>query len=803
MSSGPFEYEEVLKATKEYFAGDELVASTWINKYCLKDKDGRLFERTPADMHARLANEFARIEKEKYGEDFESWRAKYLDAMSRFSRIVPQGSPMSAIGNPFQIMSASNCVVVDSPEDSITGIMKSATELANLFKRRCGVGIDISTLRPDGMTVNNAAKTTSGAWSFADLFSYITRMVGQNSRRGALMITLDVHHPDVEKFATMKQDLTKVTGANVSVKLSDVFMQAVETNSLYEQRWPLTGEPKITKMVNARKVWDTITTCATKTAEPCIVFWDRIIKYSPTNSYSWARSISLNPCAEISLCAYDSCRLISINLTGYVKDAFGDNPKFDLSMFREDVKLATRMSDNLVDLEIELIDKIMLACDGAEKEMWSKLQSMGRRGRRVGIGTHALADMFAQLKIRYDSDDAIKLASIIYSNLRDCSYRESIELAKARGAFDGFSWELESSNEFIKELPDDIKDGMAKHGRRNIALLTNAPTGTVSMLSKVGNFNNFNSSSGIEPAWKIKYKRRRKGNPNDINFRTDFIDDVGDSWMEFDVLHSNFKNWLNANAITTTDAIPHYFVSSDQIDWQYRVKLQGEIQKFICHAISSTVNLPAGTPVSTVSAIYLNAWHNKLKGITVYVDGSRTGVLVGLSQSRPKEIKRQEAPKRPHELSCDIHRLTYKGKHWLAAVGKLGSEPYEMFACEDTGSIGKGAQHGVLIKKARGRYALMTDEGSIHNIAVPEFGWATRLISTSLRHGVPIDYIVEQLNKEGTVADLNRVLARVLKKYIKDGKVRTSATCPECGSSNLIWQEGCMSCGDCSYRKCG
>lgn len=798
-----YSYEDALSSSLAYFNGDELVASTFLNKYALKDKAGNLHEKSPDDMHDRLAKEFARIDKDKYGKD--GYEIRYRACLDKFQRVVPQGSPMSAVGNPFQVMSASNCVVIESPEDSIGGIMRSATELAQLYKRRCGVGLDISTLRPDGMPVNNAARTTSGAWSFSDLFSFITRMVGQNSRRGALMITLDVHHPDVEKFALMKQDLTKVTGANVSIKASDEFMQAVENDSLYEQRWPLQGEPKFKRMVPARQVWNTIINCATKTAEPCIVFWDRILKYTPTYAYNWSRSISLNPCAEISLCANDSCRLISMNLTGYIVNPFSQRPFFDMSAFKHDIALAVRMADNLVDIEIELIDNILKHCDDEdERILWKKLQETGRKGRRVGLGTHALADALAMLKLRYDSDAALDVCDMLYMTFRNAVYAESVNLAKERGPFEGFDWEAEKDNEFIRDLPEHIREDMAKHGRRNIALLTNAPTGTVSMMSKAGKYNRHNTSSGIEPVWRVSYKRRRKGNPSDLNFRTDFVDELGDAWMEFDVKHSNLQNWeeefgLNAGS----DAIPDYFVSSDDINWKNRVRLQGIIQKYIDHAISSTINLPKGTSPDVVGGIYLEAWKNGLKGVTVYVDGSRTGVLVTDSSNRPTKIKRQEAPKRPQKVPCDIHWLSYKGKKWLAAVGMLDNEPYEMFAILDDGSISHTISEGILSKSARGKYSLITNGGTIKDIATPEFGWATRLISTSLRHGVPIDFLVEQLNKDGTSVDLNRVLARALKKYIREGKIRSSATCPECNSTNLAWKEGCMTCVDCGHSKCG
>ena len=607
-----YTYDQTLVASTAYFK-EKLPASVWTDKYAMRDAENNLLELIPDDMHDRLAHEFARIDAEKYGLNYDTQFKLYRDALHHFARVVPQGSPMCAIGNTHQIMSASNCVVVESPEDSIAGIMKTGTELAQLYKRRCGVGTDLSTLRPDGFKVNNSARTTSGAWSFSSFYSFITRMIGQNGRRAALMLTLDVHHPDVLKFTTMKSDLKEVTGANVSIRLSDAFLKAVDENTEYEQYWPMEGPKQYSKMVKAQDVWKVIIDMATKFAEPGLIFWDRMTQYLPAHSYKQFRSRSCNPCSEISLSAYDSCRLISLNLTGYVRNAF-TQPSFDWDLFTSDIKLATQMCDNLVDLELELIEKIKSACDGNdEKELWQKLWQAGHDGRRTGLGTHGVGDALAQLNIKYDSEEALQMVDKIYSTLCHTAYETSTELAEVRGPFPVWDWNVDKDNKFIQSLPDWLQKKIQKKGRRTIAMLTQAPTGSVSIISKCGEFDRWNVSSGVEPVFRNFYIRRKKINPND-KARVDYKDAMGDTWQEYPVFHPNVKNYLEkvrGYSLTTSDdaldeatiqklkeeKLPDFFVTSDQIDWKYRVKLQGVEQLHIDHSISSCIT--AGQLVHT------------------------------------------------------------------------------------------------------------------------------------------------------------------------------------------------------------
>lgn len=805
-----FSYSYALEESKHYFGGDELPAKIFVDKYALRDGAGNILEDTPQMMHDRLASEFARIDSEKYGLNYPDRYFVYRTALNNFARIVPQGSPMSAVGNIYQTISASNCVVVESPQDSMGGIIETGKMLAQLYKRRCGVGLDISTLRPEDFPVNNAARTTTGAWSFADFFSYITRMVGQNSRRGALMITMSVHHPDVLKFISMKHDKTKVTGANISLRLSDEFLQAVENDTDYQLRWPVEGNPKFVKSVRAKDVWEEIVKYATMDAEPGLIMWDNMINNLPAHCYPGFKTISTNPCSEIALSAYDSCRLISLNLTGYVRNPFQKDAYFDFDLFNEDIITAQQMADNLVDLEIELIDRIKKVCEpGSEVELWNNLQNAGRNGRRTGLGTHGLADTLAQLCIRYDSDQAVKTVDDIYATLRNTAYQASVNLAKVRGAFSVYDFEKEKECEFIKRLPTDIVAQMKKFGRRNIAILTQAPTGTVSIVSKVGEFNRWNVSSGIEPVFKNFYIRRKKVNPGDKNARIDFTDVVGDSWQEFKVYHANVQNYVDA--FSTSD-LPEYFVTSDQIDWQKRIELQGVEQQYLDHSISSTINLPRGTSPEVVGSLYLNAWKHGLKGVTVYVDGSRDGVLVTEStkkesNGRPTKIVPAHAPARPKELPCEIHKATVKGTKWTVIVGLLDGDPYELFMGHaDILVVPNKVVYGVMFKTGKGKYKLSFDTGkeleSIDDVIKTcdddESAWATRMISTSLRHGVPVEFLVEQLSKDGSVVDINMVLARILKKYAKNGSVK----CPDCGSTQLIFRTACFDCISCGKSGC-
>jgi ribonucleoside-diphosphate reductase alpha chain len=806
-----YDRNEVMQSTLDYFSGDELAANVWVSKYALKDKEGNLMEKNPSDMHKRIAREFARMEK-KFSNGVSGaglTEEEIFEQLDKFRYIVPQGSPMMGIGNNYVNVSLSNCVVVDSPTDTISSIIDAGKELANLFKRRCGVGLDISELRPDGTPVNNSAGTTTGAWSFADFYSYVCRMIGQNNRRGALMISLDVRHPDIYKFVRMKEDLVKVTGANVSVRITDDFMNAVEKGQTFTLRWPVNSKtPKITHEIEARDLWDTIVAQATKNAEPGILMWDNILRFMPAESYADVgfKTISTNPCSEIPLSAYDSCRLISINLKNFVTNKFTDKASFDFGAFEKTAKMAQRLSDDLVELEIEKLNGIVDVADTKdEKEMWLKLLEAAKNGRRTGLGTHGLADALACMCLKYDSDEALPVIDKIYEHLKLASYWESMNLAKQRGPFKVWDWEKEKDNEFIKTLPNDLLAAIKAYGRRNIANLTNAPTGSVSLVSQ--------TSSGLEPVFKNLHIRRKKRNHNEEVLADDFIDNVGDRWQEFKVFHYNVRDYINTTGKDTK--IPDYFVESDQIDWMRRVEIQGIIQKHIDHAISSTINLPKGTPPEVVGKLYFEGWKKGLKGITVYVDGSRTGVLV--AEKKSESFNYRDAVKRPDVLPCHIHQVNVKGEKWTILVGLMDGRPYEVFGgLSELIEIPKQHTEGVLIKatrsKIRSRYDLQFGQDGwlikdvtkvFDNVA---YQVHTRMVSLALRHGAKPSFLVEQLQKDpdSDITSFSKVLARVLKKYIEDGtKVTSDKSCPSCNSESLIYQEGCMTCKDCGYAKCG
>lgn len=853
-----FSYDEAYAATLDYFDGDEVPAKTFVDKYPLKDNDNKIVEKTPDDLHGRIAQEFARIDADKYGLDFDERRAVYREAMDHFARIVPQGSPMAAIGNPYRAMSASNCVVVASPEDSIEGIFKTGLDLAQLYKRRCGVGIDISSLRPEGMTVNNAARTTSGAWSFAELYSAITNQIGQHGRRGASMITIDVHHPDVVPFAKMKRDKTKVTGANVSVKLSNEFMRAVENDTDYEQRWPLEGSPRFVRKVSARKVWDTIIESATMCAEPGVIMWGHMTENLPAHSYPQFKTVSTNPCSEIALSAYDSCRLISINLTAYVHKAFEPEAEFDYVAFRRDIRTAMQMADNLVDIELELIERIKdvvgrdeedvaKRCTEAglnnprliqliakkfsnfsEVEIWNKLRQAGEQGRRTGVGTHGLGDTLAQLCIRYDSEDALGTVDEIYRTLRDTAYQASIDLAKERGPFPAFDWETEKDNAYIKRLPEHLRTQLAEHGRRNISMLTQAPTGSVSMISKCGEFETYNISSGVEPAFRAAYVRRKKVNAGDENVRVDYTDKNGCHWQEFDVYHGNVLNYYAKKGIEIGKPLPDYFVFAGEIDGTRRIQIQGIEQQYIDHSISSTINLPRETEPATVADLYMKAWKHKLKGVTVYREGSRDGVLVSEEDSkrRVKELEERiqeleeqvdrrslvpvsHAPRRPDALDSRTHKIKVdfgdgnpKNTYVTISFFPGTKRPYEIFLQAPLTGL---------------------DEKDLQILEL-----TARSTSMNLRHGLPIQYICEQLDKVGGqyLFSIPTNIAKVLRHYIdpttiEDIPIEEDASttiptggppsnssgrlkCPDCGAQTYrLTGQTCGICDSCGYEKCG
>jgi len=799
-----FNKDQVNQASLKYFDGDELAANVFTTKYALKTKKGEYLETTPDDMHRRLAKEFARIERKYEGQSLDE--NTIYNHLKNFGEIVPQGSPMYGIGNNEVNVSLSNCVVVASPEDNISSIVDSGKQLANLFKRRCGVGLDISNLRPEGMTVNNSAGTTTGAWSFADFYSYVCRMIGQNGRRGALMISLDIRHPDIEKFVKMKHDLTKVTGANVSIRISDDFMEAVEQDQDFTLRFPVNSDTyTYTKNVRARELWKSIVDSATKTAEPGLLMWGNIEKYLPAESYKDVgfKTLTTNPCGEIPLSAYDSCRLISINLTSFVENKFEDNSFFDFDRLYSVVRHGMRLSDDLVDLEIEKLEGILSACNTAdEKELWTNLLRACREGRRTGLGTHGLADALACLKMPYDSAEGLVMIDKIYQTIRNAAYFESCMLAKERGSFPVFDWEKEKNNAFIKNLPEDIRELIRTVGRRNISILTNAPTGSVSIMSQ--------TSSGLEPVFRNFYIRRRKLSHNEQDQMAAFVDAMGDKWTEYKVYHHNVQQYLKK---FETDQIPSFFTESDGINWKRRVEIQGVIQKYIDHSISSTINLPKGTSPDVVSELYLLGWKLGLKGVTVYVDGSRDGVLI--TETKKETFPQHNAPKRPTTLDTDIHNLTIKGEKWTVLVGLLDGKPYEILGgANKIVDLPKNAKNGKLVKVSTGknqaRYDLAVDDLLIKDV-VKVFDNAnhsafTRLLSLSLRHGAPINYVVEQMQKDSDsdMFSFSRCVARVLKQYVPDGtKVSSQKACPECNSTNLIYQDGCATCGDCGHSKCG
>jgi len=796
--------QEVLDKTLKYFNGDELATNVFITKYALKNKKGEYEEVSPHDMHNRLASEFSRIET-KFGGERQLSLEQIINDISYFKYIVPQGSPMFGIGNNFAVASLSNCVVVASPEDNVSSIVDAGKHLANLFKRRCGVGLDLSNLRPDGLSVNNSAGTTTGAWSFADFYSYICRMIGQNGRRGALMISMDVRHPDIEKFAVMKQNLTKVTGANVSIRISDDFMEAVDQDQEFTLKFPVDSpNPTYTKTIRARDLWKNIVDSATKTAEPGLLMWGNIEKFLPAESYKDVgfKTITTNPCGEIPLSAYDSCRLISVNLKSFVKNPFEDSATFDYEEFGLVVQRAMRLSDDLVELELEKLALILEKADTPdEKELWQKLYDACKNGRRTGLGTHGLADTLACMQLPYDSQEALFTIDNIYASLKENAYTESCILAKERGAFPVFDWLKEKDNAFIQSLPPYLREMIRTKGRRNISILTNAPTGSVSIMSQ--------TSSGLEPVFRNFYIRRRKLSHNEQDQAAAFIDTVGDKWAEYKVYHQNVSQYLSR---FKTDTVPSFFTESDKIDWKKRVEIQSIIQKHIDHSISSTINLPKGTSPEVVSELYQLGWKLGLKGITVYVDGSRDGVLI--TETKKETFPQHNAPKRPQELNCDIHNLSVKGEKWTILVGLMDEKPYEVLGgANKLVDLPRSAKKGTIIKtsitKNKARYDLVVNDMSVKDVVQvfdnANYSAFTRLLSLSLRHGAPINYVVEQLQKDETsdMFSFARCLARVLKQYVPDGtKATGQKTCEECNSTELSYQDGCVSCTSCGWSKC-
>lgn len=838
-----YSQDEVFEASLKYFNNDDLAARVWLNKYALKDLDGNIYELTPNDMHRRIAKEIARVEakyKNPLSED------EIFNLIKDFKYIVPQGSPMAGIGNPYQIASLSNCFVIGNSgdSDSYGGIMKIDQEQVQLMKRRGGVGHDLSHIRPKGSAVKNSALTSTGIVPFMERYSNSTREVAQDGRRGALMLSVSINHPDAENFIDAKLEQGKVTGANVSVRIDDDFMKAVKNETDYIQKYPIFSEnPKVTKTVEATTLWKKIVHNAWKSAEPGILFWDTIINESVPDCYAdlGYKTVSTNPCGEIPLCPYDSCRLLAINLFSYVDHPFTNKASFNFELFKKHVACAQRIMDDIIDLELEKIDNILRKIDAdpeledvkaIERNLWVNIRNKAEEGRRTGVGITAEGDMLAALGIQYGSDKGNTFSLEVHKTIAIEAYRASVHLAKDRGAFAIFDAQREKNNPFIqrlKEADSELYYEMLEYGRRNIALLTIAPTGTTSLMTQ--------TTSGIEPVFMPVYKRRRKVNPNDKEVRVDFVDEVGDSWEEYVVFHHRFKQWMEVNgfdisknyAQSELDELikksPYYKATSNDVDWLSKVRMQGAIQKWVDHSISVTINLPNDVSEELVGELYLKAWEEGCKGVTVYRDGSRAGVLIS------NEEKKEEADdkltafpiKRPQILEADVVRFQNNKEKWIAFIGLIDGKPYEVFTGliddEDGILIPRWVNEGLIIKNRNedgsSRYDFQyknkrgyktTIEGLSHKFN-PEFWNYAKLISSTLRHGMPIDKIVDlinslQLDTESINTWKNGVV-RALKRYVEDGTQAKGQRCDNCKSEHLIYQEGCLTCKDCGSSKCG
>lgn len=804
-------YEDALKKSVDYFNGDEFSAKVFIDKYALRDEDGFLIEDTPEAMFDRLSFEIAKVEKNKFKKPLSFEEIKSY--IGGFKRLIPQGSPMFGIGNKEQYVSTSNCFVINSPEDSYGGILKTDEEIVQISKRRGGVGLDISKLRPNGSKTTNAARTSTGIISFLERYSNSIREVGQNGRRGALLVSLSVHHPDIVSFITSKQDLTKITGANISVRLSDEFLKAVEEKKEYEQRWPVDSKtPTISKMVSAEEVWNKIIELAWKTAEPGLLFWDTILKESPANCYKsfGFNDLTTNPCGEIVLCADDSCRLLCLNVYSYVKNPFTKEAYFDYEYFKSDVKIAQRIQDDIIDLEIEALQRIINKIKKdpeideikeREIQLWKRILEKAKKGRRTGTGITALGDALAAIGLKYGSKESIEEIDKIYKILKLGCYESSVEMAKELGCFGIWNKDLEKDNPFLNRIKDEdekLYKDMQKYGRRNISCLTTPPAGSISTLTQ--------TTSGIEPCFQISYKRRKKINENDEGIKVDFIDKNGDKWQEFDIYHPKVKVWSEVTGEKDISKSPWYGCCAEEINWENRVKIQATANKHVDHSISSTINLPEDVSIKEVSKIYTAAWKEGVKGITVYRKGCRTGVLVDNTKEEGKTIKKTVAPKRPPILPCDIYHATSKGEQYFVLVGIMGEDPYEVFAGKN-GNISKIIKKGMIKKLKRGKYSLIEENGDVlqedisHHIDEDQEA-ITRLISSSLRHGCDVSFIVHQLEKvKGDLLSFAKALSRCLKKYVPDNSKIHGEVCKECGA-DLIRVEGCVQCKSCGWSRC-
>ena len=842
-----YSYDEAYEESLRYFQGDELAARVWVNKYAVKDSFGNIYEKSPEDMHWRIANEVARIES-KYPN---ALTAKELyDLLDHFKYIVPQGSPMTGIGNDYQVASLSNCFVigVDGAADSYGAIIKIDEEQVQLMKRRGGVGHDLSHIRPKGSPVKNSALTSTGLVPFMERYSNSTREVAQDGRRGALMLSVSIKHPDSEAFIDAKMTEGKVTGANVSVKLDDAFMQAAVDGKPYLQQYPIdSSDPTFTKEIDASTLWKKIVHNAWKSAEPGVLFWDTIIRESVPDCYAdlGYRTVSTNPCGEIPLCPYDSCRLLAINLYSYVVNPFKPNAYFDFDLFKKHVALAQRIMDDIIDLELEKIERIMHKIDEdpendevkrAERVLWEKIYKKSGQGRRTGVGITAEGDMLAALGLRYGTEEATEFSEKVHKTVALGAYRSSVEMAKERGAFEIYDNKREQNNPFIQRLAEadpELYEEMKKYGRRNIACLTSAPTGTTSLMTQ--------TTSGIEPVFLPVYKRRRKVNPNDTNVHVDFVDETGDAFEEYIVFHHKFVTWMEANGYDPSKRYsqeeidelvaksPYYKATSNDVDWLMKVKMQGRIQKWVDHSISVTINLPNDVDEDLVNRLYVEAWKSGCKGCTVYRDGSRSGVLIS---AKSDKNKKEELPPckpptvvevRPRILEADVVRFQNNKEKWVAFVGLLDGHPYEIFTGlqdDDEGILlPKSVTSGRIIKNidedGTKRYDFQfenkrgyktTIEGLSEKFNKEYWNYA-KLISGVLRYRMPIEQVIKlvgslQLNSENINTWKNGV-ERALKKYIQDGTEAKGKKCPNCGNETLVYQEGCLICTTCGASRCG
>jgi len=842
-SPAAYTYEEALHEAVRYFDGDELAAGVWLNKYALKDSWGHIYERTPDDMHRRMAVELARTEQRFPNGLSEQ---EIFDLIARFRYIVPQGSPMAGIGNPHQKVSLSNCFVIGglAKSDSYGAIMRTDQEQVQLMKRRGGVGHDLSGLRPKGTPVQNSALTSTGIVPFMERYSNSTREVAQDGRRGALMLSLSIKHPDAESFIDAKLDGVKVTGANISVRIDDAFMRAALDGTSYAQQFPIQGNsPTVEKTIDAAALWNKIVHNAWKSAEPGILFWDTVLRESIPDCYAdlGFETVSTNPCGEIPLCPYDSCRLLAVNLYSFVQHPFTPEAFFDFELFERHVVLAQRLADDIIELELEKIDDILKKIEldpedaeikETERRLWVKIREKCTLGRRTGTGVTGEGDMLAALGLRYGSDEATDFAEKVHRQFALSAYRSSVTLAQERGAFPIFDATREAHNPFIQRLREadpSLYDDMQRFGRRNIALLTIAPTGTTSMMTQ--------TTSGIEPVFMIAYKRRRKVNPNDQHARIDFTDDTGDHWQEYHVFHHHFTTWLRAQGIDTqaieqlSDAelhthiqrSPYHQATAQDVDWVSKVRMQGRVQRWVDHSISVTVNVPNEATEALIGDIYRTAWESGCKGITVYRDGSRSGVLVTKDNKESDDNPRihyATPPKRPEVLEADVMRFRNESEPWLAVVGLLDGQPYEIFTgkAEDSFQFPAFVVHGRVIKSkdetGHSRYDFQYTDKDGYRVTVEglsrcfdeEYWNYAKLISGVMRHGMPLPYVVHMINNlhlnDDSLNTWKNGVIRALKQYIPSGTSAVNAKCPHCGEAALVYEEGCLNCKACGHTNC-